>query len=74
MKSWSRVTILRVLDEMLFICPEGLPEKYGSWLETESEFLATEGTNIQVKPAKKETEEEEFQMDNDSDEDMRFYS
>ena len=73
-KGWNRVTVLRVLDEMLYVCPEGLSEKYGMWIETESEYLALEGTNLKPKPAKKEAEDEDFQMDNDSDDDMKFYT
>lgn len=40
--------MLRVLDEMLFIQPEGSANISGDWIETDSENLVLEGNTEKV--------------------------
>ncbi len=45
--------VRRVLDEMLYLQPEGLPEKYSDWTTIDNN-MAKEGTHTKGKPEQKD--------------------
>jgi len=46
---WARGQIVKVLDEMIYVKPEDLSEKYADWIEVESQNIAKEGTHVKEK-------------------------
>ncbi len=48
---WTRSVVEKVLDEMLYLRPEDMSEKYAEWVEVDTENLARDGTHPREKQA-----------------------
>ncbi len=44
-QTWERFIVKRVLDEMLYLQPEGLSEKFAEWVSVDSSNIAKDGTH-----------------------------
>lgn len=49
-QTWEKTTVRRALDEMVYLQPEYLGEKYSEWVEVEASNIARSGTHIKEKP------------------------
>ena len=58
---WERTVVKRVLDEMIYLQPEGLPDKYAEWVMVDANNIAKEGTHT-----KKSVEMKDSFSDEDS--------
>jgi len=68
-QAWEKRIVKRVLDEMLLLQPEGLPEKYADWVETDSAMIAKNGTHIKNKEPAIESKDQFSSDDSPLDED-----
>ena len=48
-QTWERGVVRRVLDEMIYLQPEYLAEKYAEWVEVEANNVAKGGTHTKAK-------------------------
>eukprot|EP01022_Parablepharisma_sp_SALTPOND_P000055 TRINITY_DN1001_c0_g1_i1.p1 TRINITY_DN1001_c0_g1~~TRINITY_DN1001_c0_g1_i1.p1 ORF type:complete len:1403 (+),score=208.78 TRINITY_DN1001_c0_g1_i1:12466-16674(+) len=62
-QSWDRSIVKRVLDEMLYLQPEHLSERYAEWVEVEANNIAKAGTHTVGKPTVEEGSKDPYSSD-----------